>query len=221
MDGNSTLARSAIESYDNARSTIVPMQTGITVHEGITIVCVQEDGRKHVDVTESGEQSSRNISRAGSVSRLSINKLESYLISNCGNGGGGGLAWGIARDTFLQASLIAALPISASRDDRWREDAGIERNNLYGRSRNIRVAYTDVYRVGGRKRDYALVLTCSRSVNTHRRGKRSRLHSRCVYFVAGLSGVNDDGRHRLRARDSLVCSILIAVVLEFHFHFLL
>lgn len=40
MDGNSTFAN-AIESYDNARSTIVLMQTGITVHEGITIVCIR------------------------------------------------------------------------------------------------------------------------------------------------------------------------------------
>lgn len=40
MDGNSTFAN-VIESYDNARSTIVLMQTGITVHEGITIVCAR------------------------------------------------------------------------------------------------------------------------------------------------------------------------------------
>lgn len=52
MDGNSTFAN-AIESYDNARSTIILMQTGITVHEGITIVCAR--GRKHVNITKSEE----------------------------------------------------------------------------------------------------------------------------------------------------------------------
>lgn len=86
-----------------------------------------------------------------------------------------------------------------------------------------RVIYTDVYRDAREKRDYSrcwFLLFLEASTLTVGE-KKGRPHSRCVYFVVRLSGVNDDDRHRLRARDSLVCSILITIVLEFHFHFLL
>jgi len=75
MDGNSTFAN-AIESYDNGRSTIVLMQTGITVHEEITIVC----SRRWEKTCQRNEIGRIIIAEYFKTALLLIYKLELYLI---------------------------------------------------------------------------------------------------------------------------------------------